>query len=124
MERIWEKLRENLPYGDSDEERKKREEQFKQLDVNGNGLLSLTQIDNGIRDVLGLPDLFESKPVLICAFTAAKNKNKTSVKHADDCVDSREYRYLLKYLRQYFEYWVVFKQMDTSGDKRIAFEEF
>lgn len=35
-----------------------------------------------------------------------------------------EFRIFLVYLRQYFEYWVMFERMDNSGDKQISFEEF
>ena len=44
------------------------------MDINGNGLLSLAEVDKGMRDVIKLPTLFETKPVLIRAFSAAKNK--------------------------------------------------
>ncbi len=30
----------------------------------------------------------------------------------------------LLYLRQYFEYFVMFKKMDTSGDGRLGLDEF
>jgi hypothetical protein len=35
------------------------------LDNNGNGLLSLAEVDKGIRDVLGCDVLFDCKPVII-----------------------------------------------------------
>ena len=28
------------------------------------------------------------------------------------------------YLRQYYEYWVAFDEIDTNDDRRISFEEF
>lgn len=31
---------------------------------------------------------------------------------------------LLVYIRQYFEYFVMFKKMDTSGDNRLGLDEF
>lgn len=36
--------------------------------MNGNGYLSLAEIDKGIRDVLELPELFQLKPVIIRAY--------------------------------------------------------
>ena len=33
------------------------------MDMNGNGFLSLAEFDRGVRDVLGLPDLFKQKKV-------------------------------------------------------------
>ena len=80
-----------------------------QLDVNGNGFLSLAEVDKGVKDIMRLPNLFKMKPVLLRAFNAAKacvpSKNK---RHGDDYVEKAEYRFLLKYLRQYCEYFVAF----------------
>ena len=28
------------------------------------------------------------------------------------------------YLRQYYEYWVAFDEIDKNDDRRISFEEF
>jgi Ca2+-binding EF-hand superfamily protein len=41
-----------------------------------------------------------------------------------DFLDFAEFRALLTYLRQYFEYWVMFDRIDTSDDRRISFSEF
>ena len=59
-------------------------------------------------DVLNLPQLFNLKPVLMRAFQAAKNKLPSKNPHGDDYVSRAEFRYLLMYLRQYYEYWVAF----------------
>ena len=45
-------------------------------------------------------------------------------KHGDDYIEKNEYRYLLKYLRQYYEYWVAFDQIDLNNDRRITYGEF
>ena len=44
--------------------------------MNGNGYLSLAEVDKGMRDVISLPALFDLKPVLMRAFTAAKKVSK------------------------------------------------
>ena len=54
------------------------------------------------------------------AFTSAKSKVKSSNSHGDDYVEKSEYRFLLKYLRMYYEYWVAFDLIDTDGDRRIT----
>ena len=80
-----------------------------------------------MRDVVRLPALFELKPVLMRAFTAAKNKVKSTTKksyNADDYVSKGEFRFLLKYLRQYFELWVAFDRIDTDDDRRVDHSEF
>ena len=75
-------------------------------------------------DTIKLPILFNTKPVTIRAFTAAKNKVKGGKDHDKDFISKDEYRYLLKYLRQYYEYWIAFDLIDTDGDKKISFAEF
>ena len=77
-----------------------------------------------MRDVIKIPKLFNTKAVLLRAFNAAKDKVKSSSKNSADYVERSEYRYLLMYLRQYFEYWVAFDLIDADGDKRITFKEF
>ncbi len=68
--------------------------------------------------------MFELKPVIIRAFTAAKTKLKASSPHGDDYVSRAEFKYLLIYLRQYYEYWTVFNAIDTSKDRRVSPAEF
>ena len=45
-----------------------RKKQWSGMDVNGNGYLSLAEVDKGMRDVVQLPELFNLKPVLMRAF--------------------------------------------------------
>jgi hypothetical protein len=94
------------------------------MDMNGNGYLSLAEVDKGMRDVVKLPLLFKTKPVLIRAFVAAKRKSVSRSRHDDELITKGEFRYLLKYIRQYFEYWVMFDRIDTDDDNRIDFNEF
>jgi hypothetical protein len=91
------------------------------MDMNNNGLLSLAEVDKGMRDVIKLPALFRLKPVLMRAFQAAKNCVKSKKQHGSDYVEKGEYRYLLKYLRQYYEYFIAFDRIDKDKDRRISF---
>ena len=98
---------------------------WNEFNVNGNQYLSLAEVDKGMRDVVCLPTLFDTKPVLIRAFNAAKTAKKAGKdKRDDDYVTKGEFRLLLKFLRQYFEYWVAFDRIDTDDDRRISFDEF
>ena len=92
--------------------------------MNGNGYLSLAEVDKGMRDVVQLPELFDLKPVMLRAFNAAKKKVPGSSKYSDDYVTKSEYRWLLKYLRIYYEYWVAFDRVDSGGDRRVDYQEF
>ena len=69
-----------------------------------------------------MPELFALKPVLMRAYMAARDKLKSNNPHGDDYVSRAEFRYLLKYLRQYYEYWVAFDNIDQNDDRRISFE--
>jgi len=58
------------------------------------------------------------------AFQLAKNKVKGKSKVSDDYIEKSEFRYLLIYLRQYFEYWVMFNRIDKEGNHKIDLSEF
>ncbi len=51
-------LREVLCVERNEEGLKKRQKMFSDFDPNGNGFLSLAEVDKGIRDVLRLPEIF------------------------------------------------------------------
>jgi hypothetical protein len=52
---------------------KARKKLWSTMDMNGNGLCSLAEIDKGIRDGIGISDLFDAKPAIIRAFNFAKD---------------------------------------------------
>ena len=51
----WELIAKRMPTGRDKASHKKRRKIFKAMDVNGNGILSLAEVDKGIRDVLAIP---------------------------------------------------------------------
>jgi hypothetical protein len=57
-----------LPSDKTAEAKAVRSKLFDQFDPNGNGYLSLAEADKGIRDVLGLEDVYEAKPAIMRAF--------------------------------------------------------
>ena len=61
---------------------------------------------------------------MIRAFTRAKTALKASSVYGDDYVSKAEFKYLIQYLREYSNYWFVFNQIDTSGDRRVSMAEF
>ena len=77
------------------------------MDMNGNGLLSLAEIDKGVRDEIKVQELFDAKPAIIRAFVFAKNycpaKDRGSKaknnKYADDYIEKNEFRVFLVALR-------------------------
>ena len=120
----WDSLLSSLPIKKTAEDRKKRKELWNQMDMNGNNYISLAEFDKGLRDVLKLPDIFKLKKVSLRAFLAAKTAVKSSSKYGDDYVGWLEFRIILVYLRQYFEYYVMFCRIDTSDDFKINLDEF
>jgi len=65
-------LEEKLPWRNTPADLAKRNKFWSGFDVNGNGYISLAEIDKGMRDVVVLPNLFAAKPVLMRAYMAAK----------------------------------------------------
>merc|ERR1711881_827789 len=102
----------------------KRRELFKGFDPNGNGYLSLAEVDKGMRDVLQSDELFDCKQAVNRAFHFAKNKSPGENKHGEDLLEFREFRLFLATLRQYFEYYQAFARIDTGDDNRVSKEEF
>ena len=124
MSADWDAIRESLPIRKTPEDYEKRNKLWRSVDINGNGYVSLAELDKGIRDAMQNQELFDSKPVLIRAFQAARNKVKTKSLYGPDYVQRCEFRLLLLYIRQYMEYWVAFNRVDKSGDDRISLAEF
>ena len=120
----WDNLLASLPIKKTNEDRKKRKEYWKAIDINGNGYVSLAEFDKGMRDVFKLPNIFNLKKVLMRAYQAAKTKKKAKTKYSDDYVEWMEFRILLVYLRQYFEYYVMFCRIDTSDNFKLDLNEF
>ena len=120
----WDGFLKKLPVQKTNADKDARKKIWNAIDMNGNGFVSLAEFDRGVRDVLGLPQIFSQKKVLIRAFNAAKNKVKGKAKQSGDYVEWLEFRYILIYLRQYFEYYVMFCRADTSDDFKVDVNEF
>ena len=120
----WEGFIKKLPVKKTTADREERRKIWKAIDMNGNGFVSLAEFDRGVQDVLGLPQIFSQKKVLIRAFTAARDKVKGKAKQSKDYVEWLEFRYILVYLRQYFEYYVMFCRVDSSDDFKVDVKEF
>lgn len=120
----WTDINSKLPIGKTKEDAAQRKRLFRNIDGNGNGYLSLAETDKGIRDVLKLDNIFDAKPAIMRAFQASKNKYKSKSKYGDDYIELNEFRFFLIYLRQYFEYFVMFSRINVDGDKKIEYDEF
>ncbi|KAL1503522.1 hypothetical protein AB1Y20_012002 [Prymnesium parvum] len=113
-----------LPTDLSMQSRVARRKLFGTFDVNGNGFLSLAEVDRGVLQALRTTSLAERKPVIARAFHAAKAACPSRSALGDDFVEEgAEFRLLLLYLRRYFELHLMFAALDTSGDRRLDREE-
>ena len=74
----WQEWAMSMPTGGALVDKRRRKRLFEKFDVNGNGYLSLAEVDKGVRDVLQCDRLFHTKPVLIRAFESAKGCDATS----------------------------------------------
>ena len=120
----WEAMKEALPIRKTPEDYAKRSKLWKTVDFNGNGFVSLAELDKALNESLHNTDLFDSKPVIIRAHQAARNKVKTKSLHGPHYVERCEFRLVLLYLRQYFEYFEAFSRVDKNSDERISLIEF
>ena len=120
----WQHISASLPYGTDAASKTKRDQLWKGIDVNGNGFVSLAEVDKGLRDVLKIDSVFNCKRAIMRAFQSAKNDGKSKSVHGPDYVERREFRQLLYYLRLYFEYFQAFARIDTGDDNRIDLNEF
>ncbi|KAI1338001.1 flagellar calcium-binding protein-like protein TB-44A [Xylariaceae sp. FL0016] len=120
----WDKVNSQLPYEKDPAAKAQRDDLWNRIDVNGNGYLSLAEVDKGIRDELALTSLYDAKPAIMRAFQAAKRAVKTKSPRGGDYVERPEFRLLLLYLREYFELFRAFERVDTGDDRRVDFQEF
>ena len=112
----WADIKEKLPYRKNDVDKDKRTALWKGIDINGNGVVSLAEMDKGLRDAIQLEVLFDSPKVLMRAFQKSKNAVGSNKTYGDDYIERKELRYILKYLRRYFEYWVAYARLSADND--------
>ena len=121
----WDAMMKKLPVAKTAEDRKKRLELWKKLNEFGNGYLSFKRLNSQLTIYLDLPEVVRNKAHIKLAFDAASDKYvRDGVNKDDNLLEWMEFRIFLVYLRQYFEYWVMFQKLDTSGDLKISLEEF
>ena len=95
-------------------DRQRRDELFRRMDYNGNGGLSLAEIDKAVIELF--PE-YDHKPSLMRAYKAADVSG-------DGFIERREFKKLLHYLVYFNNVWHLFEQVDANGDRRLDLSEF
>ena len=88
-------------------------ELFKSIDPNGNGWLSLAELDKA---VVTLWPEFNHKPAIMRAYRAADTSG-------NGWLGRNEFKSFLKHLVTYNELWRTFQKIDRSNDRRITLKE-
>jgi Ca2+-binding EF-hand superfamily protein len=91
--------------------------QWRSLDFNGNGIVSLAELDKWI--VQSFP-LLNNKQALIRAFIRTTSKEG----NGDDWIQRREFKALLVNVIYFNRAFELFNSIDTGRDQRVDFEEF
>jgi Ca2+-binding EF-hand superfamily protein len=87
---------------------------FREMDFNGNSIISLAEIDRYISERY---PLFDNKPALMRSYKAADtNKN--------GFVSYKEFKNLWKYIVYFNKLWERFEELDFDHDRRINLKEF
>jgi len=134
----WKRLTTVLPATRDRDDKMMRKILFKEMDHDGQGVLTYREVESGIigqlmkvgaKNVLAL----KPKPAIKNAFVAAsmvhqERRGKTcqapSLKNAG--IEPIEFRLMLAYLRYYFELYAIFQEIDDGGsdDGLISLDEF
>jgi Ca2+-binding EF-hand superfamily protein len=87
---------------------------FQRLDFNGNGMLSLAELDKA---VVELWPKFNNKPAILRAYKACDA-------NGSGFISKREFRSFLQYLVVYQALWERFSAIDSNGDRKLTLAEF
>jgi hypothetical protein len=139
----WAAIKAALPYDRSEEAVAKRDKIWKLADMNGNGFMSLAEVDKALNDVMRIEEIFDTKPVIIRAFNAAKGigqgikppgwdqikdryeqAQKSRALNPVDYIEKKEFRCLIIYLHEYTALCQLFDAIDQDNDRRVTFTEF
>ena len=114
-----------LPVETTEAARKERLKLWNKINEYGNGYISYKRLDTQLSKYLKLPLSIREKGPMRLAFNAACNRYAKKGANANDgLLEWMEFRIFLVYLRQYFEYYVMFIEIDKSGDHKVSLEEF
>mmetsp|Transcript_44894 Transcript_44894/g.66012 ORF Transcript_44894/g.66012 Transcript_44894/m.66012 type:complete len:385 (-) Transcript_44894:225-1379(-) len=95
---------------------------WKKIDFNGNGYISLAEVDKMVVADAGSGGLFKdfnNKPALMRAYKASCAGGKNA-----DWIERKEFPFLLRNMYYFDKLWDLFDDIDTDDDRRIELHEF
>lgn len=87
---------------------------FKTIDFNGNGMLSLAELDKA---VLELWPHFNNKPAIMRAY-------KASDANGSGFISKKEFHLFVLFIQVFDTAWKTFLTIDRDGDRRLTLQEF
>lgn len=119
----WKQLMNKLPIAKTEIAAKKRKKIWDEMNAHNNGSVSLKKMTKDMEKYLNLPKIVIEKGCLEKAYEKSKSKVKTKQKGDDQFIQFSEFRIFLVYLKQYFEYWVMFENLDAGKDMTLSLSE-
>jgi len=127
----WEAVDKKIPVAATPDGRAARAKLFLSFDPNGNGLLSLTEVNGGLPNLVsGLVKTRDFRPAIKCAFALARNaaapdkgESKKAKKENESMVDHSEFHALLIAFRQFIEMDIMFDSIDKDGTRMLNWKE-
>lgn len=120
----WEGFYGKMPYNLTADDKQKRVGIWdSNLAFSGKDRVTSAEMEEAMGKYLELPKLIDHKKPVGMAFEHSR-KWKADKYGETDALLRKQFRAYLVSLKQYFEYWVMFMTVDTSGDKQIDLEEF
>lgn len=130
----WEAVDKRIPTAPTPDGQAARAKLFEGMDPNGNGLLSLTEVNGGLPALVsGLVKVKDFRPAIKCAFALARNaapdaaggggKKSKAKKENESMVDHSEFHALLIAFRQFIEMDVMFDSIDKDGTRMLNWKE-
>jgi Ca2+-binding EF-hand superfamily protein len=121
----WTNFNKNIPVEETEEAKNGRINLFKEIDINSNGSLSISEIHLVIKHKIDYhnPHL---KSAIFKSFETIRllRDEKSKLNRDDHFLIFREFRKFLVYLKHYFEYYLMFELMDSDDTRKVDIYEF
>lgn len=126
---VFKLVSKKLPSGKDPDSVAKRQEMFKKMDINNDGVLDLGEVEEGVRINLGL-GRYLNKTVIKKAFklsaslqdyAGGKRPRRLSIRSMS--VEPKEFRALCGLLRYFFELVEIFRSL-SGGSEKLLMKDF